>query len=125
VEVGRRPGQDPRIATAAVRYTAVEVQPPHHARERIKLRPIPVCVVLAVECDPPADVEAPICWLLLTTLPVDSYAVATQIIRWYATGWLIERYHFILKSGCGLAESYPPMQVHPAPASRAHRGRVP
>jgi len=97
VQVGRRPGQEPRTAR-------VEVQPPHHAKQRSQLRPRALQVLLAEELTPPEDVAAPICWLLLTTLPVDSYAVAAQMVRWYATRWLIERYHFTLKSGCGLEE---------------------
>jgi hypothetical protein len=104
IEVGRRPGQDPRTASVALRYTRVAIHPPRHAKERSKLQPITVWAVLAEECDPPDDIADPICWLLLTTLPVTSFADAAQMVRWYATRWLIERYHFTLKSGCGLEE---------------------
>ncbi|WP_313949412.1 IS4 family transposase [Leptolyngbya sp. FACHB-261] len=41
-------------------------------------------------------------WLLVTTLPVHSLAEAVQCVRWYRLRWLIERYHYVLKSGCQL-----------------------
>lgn len=41
-------------------------------------------------------------WLLLTTLPVSTYQEAMQCLQWYSYRWLIERYHFVLKSGCNL-----------------------
>jgi IS4 transposase len=45
-----------------------------------------------------------LCWLLLTTLPVETFTQAEQCVRWYRCRWLIERYHFVLKSGCRLEE---------------------
>ncbi|NEQ88977.1 MAG: IS4 family transposase, partial [Moorea sp. SIO2I5] len=44
----------------------------------------------------------PIRWLLLTTLPIDDFQQAWQCVRWYSYRWLIERFHFTLKSGCGV-----------------------
>jgi hypothetical protein len=38
--------------------------------------------------------------VLLTTVPVGSWDAAVQVIAWYRARWLIERYHFVLKSGC-------------------------
>ncbi|MGB0563221.1 MAG: IS4 family transposase, partial [Spirulinaceae cyanobacterium] len=36
----------------------------------------------------------------LTTLPIESFAQAAQVVVWYSYRWLIERFHFTLKSGC-------------------------
>ena len=58
-------------------------------------------VVVAEELSPPAGVK-PLRWVLLTTLEVTGWDDAVQIVRWYRTRWLIERYHFVLKSGCGI-----------------------
>jgi hypothetical protein len=41
----------------------------------------------------------------LTSLPVHNAAEASQIITWYSYRWLIERLHYVLKSGCKLEES--------------------
>jgi hypothetical protein len=36
----------------------------------------------------------------LTTLAITSAADVVQYLRWYSYRWLIERYHYVLKSGC-------------------------
>ena len=79
----------------------VEIQPPTHRQSEPGLLPITTQVIRAEEENPPLDV-APVSWLLLTTLPVDGFADALQYRRWYSYRWLIERYHYVLKSGCGL-----------------------
>ena len=42
--------------------------------------------------------------MLLTTLPVSSLESAVQCLEWYSYRWLIERYHYCLKSGCKIEE---------------------
>ena len=39
-------------------------------------------------------------WLLVTSLPVSSLEDALRCLHWYSYRWLIERFHFVLKSGC-------------------------
>ena len=46
--------------------------------------------------------EEPLEWLLLTTLSIETFQQAAQCVLWYRFRWLIERYHFVLKSGCRL-----------------------
>jgi len=58
-------------------------------------------VLLAEEVDPPEGVT-PSCWLLVTTLPIATWAEAEACVHWYTLRWLSERYHFVLKSGCRL-----------------------
>jgi Transposase Tn5 dimerisation domain len=43
-------------------------------------------------------------WKLLTTLPVNSVAEALQCVKWYCYRWLIERFHYVLKSGTQIEE---------------------
>lgn len=62
---------------------------------------IRVWAVAAEEKEPPKGVQA-IRWILLTTVPVDSYSKAREIIDWYTKRWLIERFHYALKSGCNI-----------------------
>ena len=57
----------------------------------------------AVEEHPPSG-ERAIAWLLLTTLEVTSFEQAERCLRWYSYRWLIERYHYTLKSGCRLEQ---------------------
>jgi len=97
--IPRADGRPARDATLTVRAAALALRPPRHHRERAALAPVPVAAVLAAEEAPPAGV-APIRWLLVTTLPVADLADAVRCVDWYKRRWLIERYHFVLKSGC-------------------------
>jgi hypothetical protein len=55
--------------------------------------------VVAQEIQTPEGIE-PIRWVLTTTLPVNSFEDAKLIVYYYSLRWLIERFHFTLKSGC-------------------------
>lgn len=101
VEVPRHPGQPARQAVLEVRYATLTIQPPRHHAPGVQLTPLSVQVVLAEEAHPPADAER-VSWLLLTTLPVRSRAEAERCVRWYSHRWVIERFHLVLKSGCGV-----------------------
>jgi hypothetical protein len=101
IQLRRRDGQPARPATLTVRFATLELQPPQRGpRGRA---PQSVQVILAEEETPPAGSTA-VVWLLWTTWPVPDFATALECTRWYALRWLIERYHFVLKSGCGLEE---------------------
>jgi hypothetical protein len=101
--VRRKEGQPARQATLSVRYLTLAVQPPRHHLQRAGLQPVQLSAILVVEAAPPADVT-PIVWLLWTSLPVTDLDEALRCVRWYSYRWLIERYHFVLKSGCRLEE---------------------
>jgi len=103
IEVPRGDQRPSRQATLTVRFTTLEVQPPRHHLKRATLAPVTIQVVLAQEQNP-ADDTTPISWLLLTTLPVNSFDQAVECVRWYSYRWLIERYHYVLKSGCHLEQ---------------------
>ena len=103
ITVPRKDGRPGRQATLAVRFGTFHLLPPSTHLRRKELPPLTVQVVLVEERDPPAGVE-PVCWLLLTTLPVPDLDAATQVVRWYTYRWRIERYHYTLKSGCKLEE---------------------
>ncbi|NER00754.1 MAG: IS4 family transposase [Cyanothece sp. SIO2G6] len=45
------------------------------------------------------DADRPLCWSLLTSLPIETVAEVQRILRFYALRWRIERLHFTLKSG--------------------------
>lgn len=97
----RRDHQPGRWATLAVRYQTLAIQPPRYRQSRERLQPVEVAVILAQEESPPPGIR-PVRWLLFTTLPVNTFQEAVQCLRWYSYRWLVERYHFVLKSGCNL-----------------------
>ena len=58
-------------------------------------------VVIVQESNPPAGVT-PVYWVLLTSLPVQSFDDAWQVIDDYEHRWLIEEYHKVIKTGCNI-----------------------
>ena len=87
-----------RDATLTLRTRQISLKPPKHRGAE----PLPsptVTAVLAQEENPPEDC-APIEWMLLTTLSVQPFADAATGLRWYSYRWRIERYPYVLKSGC-------------------------
>jgi len=103
LELQRTPKRKPRTATLTVRISSLYLQPPQQHPQRERLKPVRVQVVWAIEEQPPAGEKA-IAWLLLTTLEVTCFEQASRCLRWYSYRWLIERYHYTLKSGCRLEQ---------------------
>ncbi len=99
VEVGRAAERKPRQAFCEVRYRAVTLAPPRHADAGVLKVPVQVWAVLIDEPNPPQG-EKPLHWLLLATWPLESLEAAIQCAHWYSRRWLVERYHYTLKSGC-------------------------
>jgi hypothetical protein len=103
VTLPRADDQPARTATLALRTAAVTLERPSvHPRRRL-LRPVPVQVILAEQTDAWPG-ETPLRWLLLTTRSLSTPAAVVQAVQWYSRRWLIERLHFVLKSGCRLEE---------------------
>ena len=112
IQVKRRPDREAREATVQIRFASLTLRRPKGAP--LARDPLTLQGVEVVEPRPP-DGEAPVHWLLLTSRPVETLDQAEQIVTFYAYRWLIERFHFALKSGCKLEDS--PLRT--APASHA------
>jgi len=96
--------QTTREALLEMRFGLVELQPPKHGEHAPDLPPVTVQAVLVREAGPPEAVR-PVEWLLLTTLAVTTPQEARRIVAHYALRWLIERFHYALKSGCRIEQS--------------------
>lgn len=97
----RRPDREPRDAVVELRFGTLTLQAPQRAQA---VHPtLTVQVVEVLEPDPPSGEEA-VHWLLLTSLPVLTLAHAQHIVTYYTYRWLIERFHYVLKSGCQLED---------------------
>jgi hypothetical protein len=103
VDVPAQRNRPKRTAELTVRFASVSLRPPKHLRQQ--MGPIPLYAVLAWEENPAADVDDPICWLLLTTVPVTCFEEAVERVGWYKFRWLIEIYFKVLKSGCRVEET--------------------
>jgi hypothetical protein len=101
VEVGRGAKRTPRKARCEVRFRQLTLRPPEAVAPGVVAAPVEISVVAIVERHPPRG-EAPLAWILLATWPVTSLEQAVRCAELYSRRWLVERYHFVLKSGCSL-----------------------
>jgi hypothetical protein len=90
-----------RQATIVLSWCKLLVPPPSYAAGQPTLS---VWVVRAWEEKPPSGATR-VEWILLTSEPVETATVATQIVEWYSCRWLIEDYHMCLKTGCQVERS--------------------
>ncbi|MBL8117165.1 MAG: IS4 family transposase [Anaerolineae bacterium] len=102
LDLKRRPDREARAAHMQLRFGTVTLRRPRRADASAST--LTLSVVDVQEHDPPEGEKA-VHWLLLTALPVQTAAEARQITTWYSFRWLIERLHYVLKSGCKLEES--------------------
>lgn len=91
-----------RIAHLEIRKATIELVRPAHADSRLPPT-LTVNVVLCEEVQPP-DGEDPICWLLVTTLPIETEQDVQRIISAYCVRWQIEVFFRTLKSGCRIEQ---------------------
>ena len=102
LEVRARPERKGRSAKLEIRAVSVILKGPWRpGGDRPALK---VTVVEAREIAPPAG-EEPIHWVLLTSLPAESFVQARRIVARYAKRWVIEEFHKALKSGTKVEES--------------------
>lgn len=94
-----KPGVPARDVTFTLQWRTLTILVPSHKKK--KYQNVTLTAILVTETEPPEGAE-PLSWLLLTSLKVETFAQAALCVVWYRLRWLIERYHFVLKSGCGL-----------------------
>jgi hypothetical protein len=100
IEIAARPNREARRARMAVRWLTLDVHCPRHGAKRPS---VPLTFLLVEELSPPSG-EKPVRWLLATTLAVKTLEDALRYVQWYAYRWVIERFHFVLKSGCKIEQ---------------------
>ena len=93
-----RTGKRKRKVQVQIRYKEVEILCPVHKEGKV----CESVVLTAIEITQKGNNKEGIHWKLLTTLPVNNAEEAKQCMRWYSYRWLIERFHYVLKSGCGI-----------------------
>lgn len=104
VELARNPKRAARTAHLQMRAITVTIEVPQHLSSQAQLKPLNLHAILVEETVPPSDGSKPIRWMLLTSLPIETFEQVCQCVRWYSYRWLIERFHYTLKSGCGVED---------------------
>jgi len=100
VEITGNQKHPARQATVSLRFCQVALKPPARPLPQEKLPPVTLTAILVREEHPPAEIDEPIEWLLLTNTAVRSLEEVVQVVGWYCCRWQIEVYHKVLKSGC-------------------------
>lgn len=93
-----------RVARLEVRYTVASLQAPHFRSPWLRecgIETIAMNVIAVREVHPPPGVQ-PLCWVLFTSLPVESFDDARRVIGYYEKRWGVEDFHKALKTGCRL-----------------------
>ena len=93
-----------RKARLELRFGLVTIQPSCDGVHDKGLEPITLTAIEVREIDAPKGAAA-ICWRLLPDLSVASDMAAKLYVQYYELRWLIERYHYVLKSGCEIEDS--------------------
>lgn len=89
-----------RTAKLEVRIAQVVLKPPRHGKNGQGLDSMPLSAVWVRECGEVPKGEKRVEWLLLATWPVEGLKAALECVEMYAHRWKVERYHYVLKSGC-------------------------
>jgi hypothetical protein len=103
VTVRPHPQQRARDVRLTVQAMTVTLPPPHTGRRFSRAEATTLSALWVTE-QAPASGDG-IQWLLFTDLPVPDLATAQRYVYYYTLRWLIERYHFTLKSGCRIEAS--------------------
>lgn len=98
----RKCAREARTATVEVRAGTVAIRSPRNTTRRPSLN---YHVVLVEETSPPAG-QAPIQWMLITSLPIETVEDVERIVDYYCIRWQIEIYFRTLKSGCRVQERH-------------------
>lgn len=110
IEVPRADDRPSRRAKVQLRWMSLTILPPRNHCQRAQLSPVRLQFILVEEKNPPRG-QKPLYWLLVTSLPVENLEDALRCVTWYSYRWRIERFHFVLKSGCQIEE----LQLQTAP----------
>ena len=106
-----------RKAALEIRFTKANILVPPLLKNRYKdMDGIELYIVHALETQLPEEyllenegteintVKDPIEWLLVTNVPTETFDDAIERIKWYIQRWKIERFHYVLKTGCEVEE---------------------
>jgi hypothetical protein len=101
-QIGRRGSDYPKEIELNVKFQEVIIKSSAGASNAKEYPTIRMTAIHVQEVG--ADPETEIQWFLLTTLPVTSIDDAKTCVKYYTYRWLIERFHYTLKSGCQIEE---------------------
>jgi hypothetical protein len=100
VEIPGRGGRAGRKAVVQMASAPVWLPPPSGTRQRSSQPVIVAWVIRIWEADPPAGIDEPVEWVLISSMRSQTLEELKERRDWYCCRWLIEVYHNIEKNGC-------------------------
>lgn len=100
VSLPSTPKRTARDAELEIRALTVQLRAP---ASRSHLGPVTLNVVLIEEINGPDD-GTDVCWLLITSLPIETIANIELVVDCYVARWGLEVYFRIYKTGCKVEE---------------------
>jgi hypothetical protein len=82
-----------------VAFCQAEILKPANVRCSDTAPSLKMNLVRITEISPPKG-SKPIEWILATSLLIETAADVMRVVEYYIQRWKIERFHFVLKSGC-------------------------
>lgn len=104
LEVPDRTGLKKLNVEAEVRFHEVEILRPSNNKDSYESVTLNAIEIKEITKGEKAEDEEVIHWKLLTTLEIKGVSDVVQCIKWYTYRWLIERFHYVLKSGTKIEE---------------------
>jgi hypothetical protein len=74
-------------------------KPKNRSKNTVLMSSVNVNVIYVKEKQPDEKIE-PVEWILMTNKPIQTAKEAFRYVGYYIQRWKIERFHFVLKSGC-------------------------
>ena len=97
LEVGSAASGETKVARMTIRAGQLLIAPPTN---KPSLPAMQVYGLLVREEN--AERSKPLEWRLISSMQVSDGQTAIQTVTWYSFRWRIERFHYVLKSGCKL-----------------------
>ena len=107
IEITDRRTCKKRKTKVELRYTAATIKLGSPSKWQKELPSVKLWAIEVKEINPPKGYEA-VQWILLTTYPINSITDALRINGYYVLRWVIERFHYVLKSGAKIKD----LQLH-------------
>ena len=103
LQIPDKTGKKKTSIEVEVRYHRVEILRPAISKNRYESVELSAIEIKQVG-DKQEWQEELLNWRLLTTLEITTVTEALQCVKWYCYRWLIERFHYVLKSGTKIEE---------------------
>lgn len=103
LDIPDKTGKKKLKVEAEVRYHEVEILRPANSKNSYESVTL-TAIEIKEKNSGDKNEEEIIHWKLLTTLEITGVSEALQCVKWYTYRWLIERFHYVLKSGTKVEE---------------------